>query len=547
MEDFIFGTLSTDPLKMLYLRAANSGIQHAYRTQPHDPKPGEPVTVLVESGPDVVIEEMACYFTVDGSNPKGSKGKASSGDVLSFNQVDLIWDTISWGYQKKWEAIIPAQPEGVEVRYFISGWNSEGVEIFADWPDVKSTIEFGAKNYFQTKSPPVLKFLGNPSEPRIFNYIVDKLEPPDWAKKAVIYHIFVDRFNPGKDRDWSQTKNPKLAFGGTIDGVTEKLDYIQKLGADAIWLSPIFPSPSIHRYDATNYYHVAEELGGDEALKNLVEKAHNKGIRIILDLVCNHISFQHPYFLEAYNNKNSQYREWFYFDESDEIGYRTFFGVRKMPQMNLNNPDARQWMLDIARYWLEVFDVDGYRLDHANGPGPGFWGEFWQVCKMVKPDSICIGEVVEPPDVQMQFLGRMDGLLDFHLCEAIRKGVGTENWSKQHFENFLGSHMAYWNEDFLMATFVDNHDMDRFLYIAENNVEKLKIAAKIQFSMPGPPIIYYGTEVGLQQTLSKTSAVGLEASRGPMDWGEGQNQELFHFYQDLIKKRMLDKPWNVNR
>jgi glycosidase len=545
MEDFIFGTLSTDSLKLLYHRTEQSGIQHAYRMNPQDPKPGDEVTLTVETGSDVLIDQLACYYTLDGRNPKGTRGEAAIGKCVRFELVDITWDTLVWGYKKKWAAQLSPQPEGTEVRYIISGWVENGQEIFADWPDVKSTIEHGAKNYFETKSPPDLRFLGNSSEPKIFNYYVDDLEPPNWAKQAVIYHIFVDRFNPGKDQDWIQTKNPKQAYGGTINGVTEKLDYIQELGADAIWLSPIFPSPSIHRYDATDYYHVAGELGGDEALKDLVAKAHAKGIRIILDLVCNHISFQHPHFLDAYNNKNSQYRDWFYFDETDEIGYRTFFGVRKMPQVNLNHPAARQWMLDIARYWLEVFDIDGYRLDHANGPGPGFWGEFWQLCKTVKPESICFGEVVEPPDVQMQYLGRMDGLLDFHLCEALRKGIGTGKWSLQHFKNFLANHREYWKKDFLMTTFVDNHDMDRFLYVADNDIEKLKRAAEIQFEFPGPPIIYYGTEVGLKQSLSKTSAIGLEASRGAMVWGEEQNEEIFNFYQNLIRHRQITRPWEI--
>ncbi|MDY6846655.1 MAG: alpha-amylase family glycosyl hydrolase [Chloroflexota bacterium] len=235
------------------------------------------------------------------------------------------------------------------------------------------------------------------------------------------------------------------------------------------------------------------------------------------------------------------------FDQEDEIGYRTFFGVRSMPKVNLNHAEARRWMLDIARYWLEEFDVDGYRLDHANGPGPGFWGEFWQTCKDIKPESICFGEVVEPPDVQCQYVGRMDGLLDFHLCEGIRKGIGTGRWKEERFLNFLESHKSYFSDEFLMFTFLDNHDMDRFLYIAGNQIEKLKKAAEIQFEMPGPPIIYYGTEVGLQQKLSKTSSVGLEASRGAMAWGQDQDKALFKFYQDLIRKRIDTKPWEHNQ
>jgi glycosidase len=545
MEDFIFGTLSTDPLKMLYHRAAHSGLQHAFWTSPRDPKPGQPVILIVESGPDVVFEKIACYFTLDGQNPAGSRGAVSRGEVVYFKPVELSWDTIKWGYRKRWHATIPPQPEGTEVRYTISGWDAEGIECYADWPDVKLTIEGAAKEYFDTKSLPPERLLGDPSNGRIFNYFVDNLRPPEWSRGAILYHIFVDRFSPGENQDWIQTKNPKKAYGGTLLGVKDHLDYIKELGANTIWLSPIFPSPSIHRYDATDYYHVAEELGGDQALHQLVDEAHSKGIRIILDLVCNHISYKHPYFVDAMEYEDSLYRDWFFFDDDSDIGYRTFFGVRTMPQVNLDHPGARQWMLDIARYWLEEFNVDGYRLDHANGPGPGFWSALWQVCKDAKEDSICIGEVVEPPDVQHQYIGRMDGLLDFHLCEAIRKGLGSESWTEQQLKNFLEGHKTYNPQDFLMFTFIDNHDMDRFLFIANNEIEKLKRAAELQFNMPGPPIIYYGTEVGLEQISSKTSSVGLEASRGAMVWGEEQDKALFAFYQNLIRQRLEEKPWET--
>jgi glycosidase len=156
----------------------------------------------------------------------------------------------------------------------------------------------------------------------------------------------------------------------------EKLDYIAELGASAIWLSPIFPSPTAHGYDATDYSTVEPRLGGEQALRELVAGAHGRGLRIILDLVCNHVSNRHPIFLEAVANPRSPYHDWFSFDDSD-VGYRSFFGVRSMPQLKLANPEARAWMTDIGRYWLREFEVDGYRLDHANGPGPSYWSEFW--------------------------------------------------------------------------------------------------------------------------------------------------------------------------
>lgn len=545
MEDFIFGTLATDQLKLIHHRTLHNGVQHAFRTFPQDPSPGKPIILVVKIGPNVDIDHAACYYTLDGSEPKGSRGRAIHGDVISFKKEVICWDTLLWGYLSQWKAALPPQDEGVTVRYIISAWKEDGEEIFADWPDVKMTIEHLATYYFHGKKVPEIAPLGDPHQATQFKFNVDQHSPPEWLKEAVIYHIFVDRFFPGKGEDWLQTTDLQKPFGGTLWGIAEKLDYIKELGATAIWLSPIFPSPTIHRYNATDYYHVAEDLGGNLAFRSLIEKAHQKGIKIILDLVCNHVSDQHPYFQSAIDDPKSRYRDWFYFDENEKTGYRTFFGVPTMPQVNLENHQARAWMLDVGRFWMEEYAIDGYRLDHATGPGPNFWSDFWDQCKAINPNSICIGEVVEPPEIQYSYAGRMDGLLDFHLCEAFRKSIGTGKWMDVRFQNFLKQHIKYFFKDLLMLSFLDNHDMDRFLFIADNDIEKLKRAAEIQFEFPGPPIIYYGTEVGLKQSLSKTSAIGLEASRGAMVWGEEQNEEIFNFYQNLIRHRQLTRPWEI--
>ena len=546
MEDFIFGTLATDELKHTYYRTEKLGIRHAYNIHPKAPKQNEPITLNVEIGPDLFVDQVACYYTNDGSNPEGSRGNSPNGKVVYFSRKDIEWDTLTWGYRSRWEAQLPPQSETKQLKYIISGWTGEGQEYYADFPDIKLTIEKYAKYYFDGKPLPQMTPSGNPQKPTLFQIDIDPYSVPDWLHESIIYHIFVDRFFPGKDRNWIQDQNLEKPFGGTLWGIADKMDYLFDLGITTLWLSPILPSPTIHRYDATNYFHVADELGGDQALHDLVRKAHDHGIRIILDLVCNHISSEHPYFKQALSNPNSKYRNWFYFDEEDQPGYRTFFGVEAMPQLNLDHPEARQWMFEIAEYWINEFNIDGYRLDHAMGPGPGFWNDFWTICKKEKADSVCIGEVVEPPDVQRQFYGKMDGLLDFHLCEAIRRSIGYNNWSKSRYLNFITNHFGFFPEDYVLASFLDNHDMDRFSFVTKNDKDQLKKAAEIQFDLPGPPIIYYGTEAGLQQRISKTTQVGLEASRGPMPWDGKQDKDLLAFYRDLIKKRKESKPW-INR
>jgi cyclomaltodextrinase len=540
MEEFIFGTIAIDDLKLAYQRTSRSGIQHAHELAPKDPKPGHPVTISIRVAPGLTIDHVVCYYTLDGSKPIGSRGQASNGFVIPCERVDDQWDTFFWGYITHWQAILPPQPEDTTVRYRIGAWYGDGVETFADWPDVKATTDRTAAEFFRGK-PLKIEWIGDPLMGTTFTYHVDRLVPPQWGREAVFYQIFVDRFYPGRGADWSQTDDLKDFFGGTLWGVTEKLDYIEGLGATCIWLSPIFPSPTTHGYDATDYRSVEPRMGGDDALNELVASAHERGIRIVLDLVCNHISNKHPIFVDARKNQRSRYRKWFFFDDRD-VEYRSYFGVATMPVLNLANEDAKAWMIDIARFWLREFDVDGYRLDHANGPGPSFWPDFWTACKEEKPDCFCFGEIVEPANVLRRYVGRLDGTLDFLFTDAIRRTFGHGTYPEAVFEQFLQGHRSYFDEDFLMLTFIDNHDMDRFLFIAGQNKEVLRRVASIQMQLPGPPIIYYGTEVGLSQTVSKSSETGLEANRIAMVWDDRQDRDLLAFYQEMIADRVKAKP-----
>ncbi len=545
MEDFIFGTLATDELKLFYHRVSRSGLQHAARLHPADPLPGQPVSIVVTCAPDLPVEAVVCYYTLDGSEPAGSNGRPSNGHVLHLQPTEAVWDTLMWGYLGQWRGQLPPQPEGTLVRYRIGGWQPGGPEVFADWPDVKATTDRAAEAFFHGR-PLNGTWVGSPQTGSTFSYAVDRLAPPQWAREAVFYQIFVDRFFPGRGQEWLQTTDLRSYHGGTLWGVLEKLDYLAELGATSLWLSPVFPSPTTHGYDATDYLTIEPRLGGEPALRELVAAAHDRGLRIILDLVCNHLSDRHPLFVEAAADPASPRRDWFSFDDS-QLGYRSFFGVRSMPQLNLANPAARAWMTEIGRYWLQEFEVDGYRLDHANGPGPSFWSEFWGACKAAKPDCFCFGEIVEPLDVVRRYLGRLDGSLDFVLADRLRRVLGDRQQSPASLEQFVAQHLAQFDPRFLSLSFIDNHDMDRFLYLAGGDKQALRTAAGLQMQLPGPPIIYYGTEVGMTQTVGKSGRAGLEASRAAMLWDRHQDRELFSYYQNLIAERLATRPWEASR
>jgi glycosidase len=209
-----------------------------------------------------------------------------------------------------------------------------------------------------------------------------------------------------------------------------------------------------------------------------------------------------------------------------------------LPQINLRYTPAREHVLDSAKYWLD-FGVDGFRVDYCIGPTPDFYADFRRVTRTSKPDSWTFGEAVDPPDSQLAFEGGMDGTLDFMLLEGLRNTFAFRKWNARQFAEFLERHEAYFPASFSRPSFLDNHDMNRFLWVAQNDIRKLKLAALCQFTLIGAPVIYYGTEVGLSQpndVMQKGRAIHEEA-RMPMLWGDDQNKELFEFYRALINIR----------
>ncbi|MDP1548060.1 MAG: alpha-amylase family glycosyl hydrolase, partial [Anaerolineales bacterium] len=261
------------------------------------------------------------------------------------------------------------------------------------------------------------------------------------------------------------------------------------------------------------------------------------GIRIIMDFVPNHWSNKHPSFLEAVADEKSPFVQWYTFEKHPEK-YKTFFGVKTLPQINLRHTAARQHVTGSAKYWLEL-GVDGFRVDYCIGPTPDFYADFRKTTRTTNPESWTFGEAVDPPDSQLTFEGGMDGALDFMLLEGLRNTFAFDKWNARQLAEFLDRHESYFPETFSRPSFLDNHDMNRFLWVAKGDVRKLKLAALCQFTLTGAPVIYYGTEVGLSQPrdMMQNGRAIHEEGRMPMLWGDEQNREVFEFYRDLIALR----------
>lgn len=540
-SDFIFGTMATDIRRLGFLKAELSGVSHRHRIDPLDPAPGQPVVISVSLGPLVVADHVTAYFTTDGSEPGGARGIPAPGSqAVAFERVGSVWNTFLWGYLEEWQAVLPPQPPGTIVTYRIEAWSQHHDQSVWAGEIIGSVAGDGTVLGDRGPGDCFLREVGQEfgltfvRRTRSFAYGVDYEQTPDWLRDGLIYQVFIDRFHPGGGRPFAQPATPMGFYGGDLNGVIERLDYIQSLGATIIWLSPIFPSPSHHGYDATDYYHIEPRFGDLATFQRLLAEAHARGMRVLLDYVVNHVSDQHPIFQEARRDPNSPYRDWFIFTEYPDR-YVAFFGVPSMPQVDTDHPDARRYMIEPALYWLEQ-GVDGFRLDYAIGPSHAFWTTFRAATRRIRPDAVSLGEAVDTAETLRSYYGRLDGCLDFLLLQALRRFFAFDEITAGQFAAFLDRHLSAFPPDFVLPSFLDNHDMNRFLWVVLGDTRRLKLAALCQYTLPHPPVLYYGTEVGLSQERDVRHRDGSghpEESRLPMRWGADQDADLLEFYRQL--------------
>ncbi len=375
---------------------------------------------------------------------------------------------------------------------------------------------------------------------------------PDWVQDAIFYQIFPDRFAKStrniNDKltleDWDSPPTQHGFKGGDLYGVAERLDYLKDLGITALYLNPIFASASNHRYHAYDYYHVDPLLGGNDAFRELLEKAHKKNIRVILDGVFNHASrgfWQFHHVLE--NGIGSPYQDWFYFDadrlhgrrrwgaypgtgelhalQSGEdslkaIGYRSWWNLPALPKFNIETPAVREFLFDVAEYWIK-FGVDGWRLDVATEiDDDSFWQEFRNRVRKINPEAYIVAEIwheshrwlrgdqfdaIMNYDVTRPVIAFFsNGNLDLRILHQQSNYNGIHHSIDAHeFANQIDHNLGLYKSDitYSQLNLLDSHDTPRFLSCVGGDKTALKLAWLFMFSYPGAPCIYYGDEIGV--------------------------------------------------
>lgn len=395
-----------------------------------------------------------------------------------------------------------------------------------------------------------------------------RFEAADQRASGVFYEIFV--------RSFYDSNGDGI---GDLNGVTAKLDYLQSLGISGLWLTPIHPSPSYHGYDVTDYYDIHPDFGTMEDFERLIEEAHKRNIQIVMDLVVNHSSIQHPWFIESARGADSPYRDWYIWADTEAdadtsageaagagasasanrgaklsaisaVGGKAwharngghYLGIfwEGMPDLNLDHPDVRAEIIKIGQFWLNK-GVDGFRLDAAKhiyedfqgdagnpeiaGKNQAWWQEFRRGLNEVKPDAYLVGEVWDSTAVIGPYLDQaFNACFNFDLAGQLLAAAKSEK--AVDIASKLSRIYEYYDRvsggTFEDAIFLTNHDQNRVMSQLQGNADHAKMAASMLLTLPGKPYIYYGEEIGMQGMKPD------EYIREPMLWyaggaqGEGQ-------------------------
>ncbi|MTI49207.1 MAG: alpha-glycosidase [Firmicutes bacterium] len=367
---------------------------------------------------------------------------------------------------------------------------------------------------------------------------------PEWVKDAVFYQIFPERFyngdktnDPEDITEWGIEPKSNSFYGGDLKGIIEKLDYLEELGINAIYLTPIFEANTNHKYDTTNYLKVDPHFGDLDTLKELVSNCHEKGIKVILDAVFNHCGFDFKHFQDVLKKgKESRYFNWFHINKTpidvSSPSYDAFAFVPNMPKLNTENPEVKKYLLNVATYWIKEADIDGWRLDVANEVDHGFWREFREAVKAVKSDVYIIGEIWH--DSLPWLMGdQFDAIMNYPVTRACTEFFAYDNIDSEEFKDQINNTIMRNTRQVnnVMFNLLDSHDTSRFLTKCNEDIRKLKLASVFQLTYVGAPCIYYGTEIGI------TGGEDPDC-RKTMDWDKKMwNIELYNFYRSMIQLR----------
>jgi cyclomaltodextrinase len=390
-------------------------------------------------------------------------------------------------------------------------------------------------------------------------------QPPGWVRDSVFYQIFPDRFarsdrvfKPSHLQAWDAPPTRHGYKGGDLLGIVEHLDYLDDLGINALYLNPVFLSGSNHRYHTDDYYRVDPLLGGNAALDELLRACHERGIRVVLDGVFNHVGRGFHQFHDILeNNGESPYLDWFTIEKlplnpygTGPANYQAWWNLKALPRLNNENPVVREYIMQVAEHWLRQ-GIDGWRLDVPEEiKVPGFWEEFRQRVRAINPEAYIVGEIWHDAGDWLNNGARFDATMNYVLTVAILSFVAGERIDEDElvrneeyqtvepidatgYAERIARLLSLYRPETHQANLnlLESHDTVRFLTTASGDRDSLTLATLLTMTFPGAPCIYYGSEVGLSGSKDPDNRRGFP-------WDEAQwDTALLETHRELIALR----------
>ncbi|ASI99919.1 pullulanase [Thermococcus celer] len=453
-------------------------------------------------------------------------------------------------------------------------WWDSGEMWRAEVPSVEPTRYYIVLNSTDGEGFVIL----NTSENPLFSFDgVDRFPQVEWVSNGIAYQIFPERFNNGNESNdalaldhdelllnqvhsgkpilsnWSDPITPLHCchqyFGGDIRGITEKLDYLRSLGVTIIYLNPVFLSGSAHGYDPYDYYKLDPKFGTEEDLREFLEEAHRRGMRVIFDFVPDHCGIGNPMFQDVWKRgTQSPYWDWFFVKEwpfklGDGNAYVGWWGLGSLPKLNTANPEVREYLIGSALHWLD-FGFDGIRVDTPGDvldPGT-FFGELRERVKEKHPDAYLLGEIwtLSPEWVRGD---RFDSLMNYALGRDILLNYARGYLSGEAAMKMMGQYYASYGENVAAMGFnlVDSHDTSRVLTDlgggslgdrpGNESIQRLKLLSTLLYTLPGTPVTFQGDERGLLGDKSH-----YDEQRYPIQWDHA-NEDVLNHYRALARLR----------
>lgn len=374
----------------------------------------------------------------------------------------------------------------------------------------------------------------------------DIFQAPEWVKDTIWYQIFPERFangdasiNPPNTLAWGSAE-PEVDnfFGGDFQGVIDHLDYLVDLGINGIYFTPFFKAYSNHKYDTIDYMEIDPQFGDKETFRLLVDACHERGIKVMLDAVFNHSGYYFEAFQDVLQHQeHSPYKDWFHIREFPVItepmpNYETFAFTNQMPKLNTGNPEVKKYLLEVAKYWIEEFNIDGWRLDVANEVDHTFWREFRSVVKEAKADVYILGEIWHDSMPWLQG-DQFDAVMNYPFTNNTIDFFSHQKITAQQFVESIDelNHMYPLNVGEVAFNLLGSHDTPRILTVAEEKLERVKLMFLFKLSFPGTPCIYYGDEIAMSGGQDPSC-------RACMEWDETkQNKAFLQFTKNVIALR----------